>query len=290
MSNVENIMNNCPSFRLFKYWFSREWSDDPLNNIFNVLDRNTGELLYSNIDFDHYDPKVYTEEVYSDFELYKTRPEYQIGLPVDLSDKTKDNLVMIYESLITGINMIRRFKHKQDPDDITRTIQTCNWLESGDFYSAPASTRFHDAYESGLLLHTLNVYNECCKLWHLDKFNSVNCDSFALVTLVHDWCKIGLYESYMRNVKDESTGTWNQVKSYKWSDKGPAFPFGHGATSMFLVSRFFSLTVEESLAIRWHMGWCNVADNESSDLQSANERYPLVHLVQFADQLSIVSY
>ena len=31
------------------------------------------------------------------------------------------------------------------------------WMESTDFFTAPASTRFHAAYEGGLLEHSLNV-------------------------------------------------------------------------------------------------------------------------------------
>ena len=30
------------------------------------------------------------------------------------------------------------------------------WLEGTDFFTAPASTRFHAAYEGGLLDHSLN--------------------------------------------------------------------------------------------------------------------------------------
>ena len=33
------------------------------------------------------------------------------------------------------------------------------WMETTDFFTAPASTRFHAAYEGGLLDHSLNVYN-----------------------------------------------------------------------------------------------------------------------------------
>lgn len=45
-----------------------------------------------------------------------------------------------------------------------------------------------------------------------------------------------------------------------------------------------------ALAIRWHMGRWNVVDSEVNDLQTANENYPMVHMIQFADQLSIVNY
>ena len=33
-----------------------------------------------------------------------------------------------------------------------------DFLEKTDFYVAPASTRFHGSYESGLLEHSLKVY------------------------------------------------------------------------------------------------------------------------------------
>ena len=93
---------------------------------------------------------------------------------------------------------------------------------------------------------------------------------------------------YMRNVKNDETGIWEKVPSYKRIDA--SIPLGHGAQSMFMASRLFKLTADESLAIRWHMGVWNVSSNEYNDLQQANENYPLVHLLQFADQLSIVNY
>ena len=34
--------------------------------------------------------------------------------------------------------------------------------EKTDFFTAPASTRFHGAYEGGLLEHSLNVYECLC--------------------------------------------------------------------------------------------------------------------------------
>ena len=32
------------------------------------------------------------------------------------------------------------------------------WLKSTDFFTAPASTRFHGAYPGGLVKHSMNVY------------------------------------------------------------------------------------------------------------------------------------
>lgn len=163
-----------------------------------------------------------------------------------------------------------------------------SWLESTDFYIAPASSIYHESFEGGLLYHTLKVYNEIIDLKHVDKFKDADIVSASLVALVHDWCKIGTYESYMKNVKDEKTGQWNQEKAYKRNPKG--LPLGHGTYSMFLAEKFVKLSPEEACAINYHMGHWYISEAEVNDLQRANESFPLVHMLQFADQLSIVKY
>ena len=165
--------------------------------------------------------------------------------------------------------------------------QAEKWLNETDFFTAPASTRFHEAYPGGLVLHHLKVYNEMVELYELPKFHNVNFASAALVALIHDWCKIQLYTTYTRNVKDEN-GQWHAKQEYKYDS--PKFPLGHGGASMFLGERFFKIKMEECLAIRWHMGRWYCSDSELTDLQTACETYPLVHMLQFADQLAITNY
>ena len=163
-----------------------------------------------------------------------------------------------------------------------------NWVESTTFYEDPASTIYHEAWPSGLLYHTLRVYNKMCELADIPTFSSIDRASASLVCLCHDWCKIGLYEKYKRNVKNESTGVWEKVDSYKRGNF--PHPLGHGVASAYMAMKMFRLTEEEFAAIRWHMSMFNVSSNEINEYQQACEDYPLVHLVQFADQLSIVNY
>lgn len=172
-----------------------------------------------------------------------------------------------------------------------------DWLRTTDMYTAPASTQYHEAYTGGLMIHSLKVYNEAMDLKDLPKFKKVtdadpdrekHMVSVAIVSLVHDWCKIGLYEKYTRNVKNEQTGQWEKVEAFRRNQKG--IPLGHGVSSMFLASKFFNLSQDEALAIRWHQGRWNVPREEMNELQLANEYFPLVHLIQFADQLAIVNY
>ena len=213
--------------------------------------------------------------------------DFKVGDPVELTTSV-DELKSVYEKLIrTCIKMrllSRGYSEDGPYDKISDNL--ISWLKGTDFYDAPASTRFHEAFKHGLLVHTLNVYNNICDLWKLDKFHDVDIYSAALVALVHDWCKIGLYEVYQKNVKEN--GTWKQVDAFKRNS--PSYPLGHGETSMFLADRFCKLTPEEATAIRWHMGKWYCHDAVDNDLQTANETFPLVHMLQFADQLSITNY
>ena len=67
------------------------------------------------------------------------------------------------------------------------------WMESTDFFTAPASTRFHAAYEGGLLDHSLNVYNVLISK-HYDPAGD-DIESFTIASLLHDLCKAGFYLS-----------------------------------------------------------------------------------------------
>jgi hypothetical protein len=169
-----------------------------------------------------------------------------------------------------------------------------SWLTSKDFYIAPASLKYHDAYPGGLLFHTLQVYNKIIELLTLSTFKSVvNPDSAVLVALTHDWCKINKYESYMKNVKDLNTGEWITQPAYKYSES--YIGLGHGPQSLMMVSQFCNtkytrLSFEEMAAIRWHMYTYDVTSYDMDDLNKCNNNIPLVHLIQFADQLAIVNY
>ena len=122
------------------------------------------------------------------------------------------------------------------------------WLEKTDFFTAPASTKFHCACEGGLLMHSVNVY-EVLREKYFDETD--NEESFAICALFHDICKAQFYKTSTRNVKNEETGKWEKVPFYMVED---LFPYGHGEKSVFLIERFIRLKVDEALAIRWHMG------------------------------------
>ena len=152
------------------------------------------------------------------------------------------------------------------------------WMETTDFFTAPASTRFHAAYEGGLLDHSMNVYNVLISK-HFDPASD-DIESFTIVSLLHDLCKAGFYKTELRNRKNDR-GEWEKVPVYAVDDQ---FPYGHGEKSVFLIERFMRLKVEEAIAIRWHMGgFDDAARGGSFAINGAFERYPLAVKLHISD-------
>ena len=279
-----------PKYADFKYWFICQDS-----NSYVVTNQSDGETIctlsvqngvpvYSRTDIDDV-----TDEIFEDFKYFLMRPESSVSTKVDLESLTMEAAVTEYEKRLVGVAFIRARRGGVDPDTTFNRICKClDWLRTTDMYTGPASTQYHESFPGGLLHHSLNVFNRALELSIVTPFKYISYDSIALVALVHDWCKIGLYEPYKRNVQNEETGKWEKKDAYRRKQTG--VPLGHGVSSMFLASKFFRLSTEESLAIRWHMGAWRVVNDEINELQMANEKFPLVHMLQFADQLAIVEY
>ena len=152
------------------------------------------------------------------------------------------------------------------------------WLDTTDFFRAPASTRFHGACAGGLLMHSLNVYH-CLREHYFEPGDSE--ESFALCALLHDVCKANFYKPGTRNVKNEATGQWEKVPTFTIED---AFPYGHGEKSVFLIERFVRLKPAEAVAIRWHMGgFDDAARGGCFAISQAYDQYPLTVKLHLAD-------
>lgn len=125
-----------------------------------------------------------------------------------------------------------------------------DWLGGTDFYTAPASTRFHGSYEHGLVEHSLDVYEELQRLCACYKCDA-SPESVAIVSLFHDLCKVNCYKTEMRWRKNDKN-QWEQYPVYKFDED---FAYGgHGSKSVFLLQAFIHLTPEEASAINCHMG------------------------------------
>lgn len=152
-------------------------------------------------------------------------------------------------------------------------------LTASDFFEAPASTRFHGNYAGGLCDHSVHVWEQLTRLLKAYPEIKTTSETAAVVSLLHDVCKIGCYKTEMRNTKQNNV--WVQIPFYTFKED---FPYGgHGAKSVFIIERFLRLTEEEAVAINCHMGFSDRAPGDYS-LGNAYERYPLAWLLHVADE------
>ena len=188
---------------------------------------------------------------------------------------------MINEPKKTDKNdFIKIFKEKITREGSDKLLE---FLEKSDFFTAPASTRYHGAYEGGLLRHSLNVYECLVEYLARDRVKqkyelNVSEESAAIVALLHDVCKINFYTTAFRNSKNEQTGKWEKVPYYTIND---TLPYGHGEKSVYMISGFMRLTRDEAMAIRWHMGFSGIEDKNM--IGKALEMYPLAFALSVAD-------
>ncbi len=151
-----------------------------------------------------------------------------------------------------------------------------------DFFTAPASTRFHGSYEGGLLEHSLNVYH-CLKDYAArDRVKNVyglnaSEETLALTALLHDICKVNFYSVDYRNSKN-AQGMWEKVPYYTIDDK---LPYGHGEKSVYIISGYMRLTREEAFAIRYHMGFSG--NDDVNSVGKSFEMFPLAFALSVAD-------
>ena len=164
------------------------------------------------------------------------------------------------------------------------------WLETTDFFEAPASTRFHLSHPGGLVEHSIHVYHRLHDLFVSERQNRENDpfielsdneeETIAICGLLHDICKANFYAVEMRNRKNEQ-GQWEKYPFYVVNDQ---LPYGHGEKSVYIISGFMKLTREEAMAIRWHMGF---SDNDfragGFSVGNAFEKFPLALLTHMAD-------
>lgn len=164
---------------------------------------------------------------------------------------------------------------------ITRkgSAELLEWLNTTDFFTAPASTKFHCACEGGLVQHSVNVYKTLVERYFEPETDSE--ESFAICGLLHDVCKAQFYKVSSRNVKNEETGAWEKQPYFSVED---SFPYGHGEKSVFLIERFLRLKTSEAMAIRWHMGgFDDAAKAGNFAIGQAYERYPIAVKLHLAD-------
>ena len=176
------------------------------------------------------------------------------------------------------IDIYRNYVKREGSDKLLDYL-----INKSDFFTAPASTRFHGAYDGGLAQHSLNVYN-CFKAYlerdrvrELYNLNASD-ETIAVCALLHDICKVNVYTRGTRNVKNEETGQWEKVPTFFFDD---GLPYGHGEKSVYMITGFMRLTREEAFAIRYHMGFSG--EENANNVGKAFEMFPLAFALSTAD-------
>ena len=166
-----------------------------------------------------------------------------------------------------------------------------SWLETTDFFTAPASTAYHNNFPGGLLSHSINVTEfAIINFNHIIKYKpelETLKESVILCALFHDLCKCNVYKSIQKWTKDVDN-KWKSYNGYEFKDD---FPAGHGSKSVILLNRYIKLTDVEILAIMYHMGAFDVGQSicnyAKMGFDKASE-HPLVKIIYNADSLATV--
>ena len=179
----------------------------------------------------------------------------------------KEEFIEIYTSNI----------HREGADALLDYLE-----HKSDFFTSPASARYHGAYEGGLCDHSVNVYHCLTEYLARERVQElygveVAGESVAVAALLHNLCKVGCYRQGTRNVKGPD-GKWQAVPTFYYEDK---LPYGHGEKSVYIISGFMKLKREEAMAIRWHMGFSGEEDKRL--VGQAFQQYPLAFALSVAD-------
>lgn len=146
-----------------------------------------------------------------------------------------------------------------------------------DYFIAPSSTRFHGNYKFGLAEHSLNVMNLLKEKNERYSLN-ISDESIIIIGLLHDICKVNFYKNSMKLRKNDE-GKWEAYNTYVIDDE---VPIGHGEKSCIIIQQFIKLTLEECMAIRYHMGGF-LPKEEYKNLENAKSRFPLITAMYTSD-------
>ena len=171
--------------------------------------------------------------------------------------------------------------------------EVITYLEESGFFIAPASTGHHLSYEGGLMEHSINVYDMAIAMrgpivaMKPEMEEKMTKENIIIAALLHDVCKANIYKKTKKwdFAKD---GTPEQKEKY--TTNYSEMPVGHGEKSVIiLLGLGLKLTLDEMVAIRWHMGAWDLAFQSyeaKSNINEAGNRHPLLALIQSADNMA----
>lgn len=189
------------------------------------------------------------------------------------------------------LDIARKYIHR---DGLEKLL---SWLEANDFYTTPASTKYHLCVEGGLCQHSLDVFHRMVDLCNHHYKNdqeeeapiyngtstevegAFDMENIAIVALFHDIAKVNCYVKDFKNVK--VNGKWEQQEYWRWEEQ---FIWSeHGAKSVYMIQQFMRLYIDEAQAICFHMGAAGdpisaVKDSRHTQVFDASEFAFFLHI------------
>lgn len=127
-------------------------------------------------------------------------------------------------------------------------------LTESRFFAAPASTKYHGAYEGGLFDHSYNVTSVLVTLSHNNNLEWQRPESPYIIGMFHDICKQDQYRHPITGTLYGGSVKEPIYDPFEWEYDPDTLLKGHGDKSVMLLSQYLQLTMEEILCIRYHMG------------------------------------
>ena len=149
-------------------------------------------------------------------------------------------------------------------------------MERVDYFNKPFNCYENGAYAGGLCSHALKLYDTLMDLSNKYTPGKYTEEDIIKVALFKDLYKAELYESYLKNQKNEF-GQWEQVQAYKNKDVRPVFgdiAFG----SYMIAKKFINLDNDEIVEAICQSNFINNVDGHL-----IRSQYKLVTLVIIAE-------
>jgi len=181
------------------------------------------------------------------------------------------------------------WRNYTDEDFDALIVGNTNLLKflSKGFFTAPASTKYHGAYEGGLYDHSKNVFLRLKDLTEKNDLHWQRPISPFIIGMFHDLCKCDQYKKVDKFTQVElpdGTMSLAPLKTTAYEYNTNTLLKGHGSKSVMLLSQFMTLTEEEMLCIRYHMG--AYEKEEWAEFDAAIKRYENVFWTHAADMLA----
>ena len=190
------------------------------------------------------------------------------------------------ERLTEFISLWQEYAPEDNDNLIVGNNKLMDYLEE-NFFTSPASIKYHGAYEGGLYDHSKQVFLRLKELTENNNLEWQRDESPFIIGMFHDLCKCDQYKPIIKCEYELGDG----VKAFVPVEKITGYEYntntilkGHGSKSVMILSQFINLTEEEMLCIRYHMG--AYEKEEWSEYDMAIRKYPNVLWTHMADMLA----